>query len=103
MDTQPIPLTPAGSETETRLVTQIDDSANFQLVSKEFPHVGRRLSLLWGQPEFAVVADDLLTDKHGKERQGFPSHVLNALFALVQEHEKAFPQLKPKRGDFWQH
>ena len=81
----------------------LEDLPDFQLVSAQFPHVGRRLAFLWGHPEFVTYTDDLLTDKHGKERQGFPPKVLNALFMLAQEHEKTFPHLKPRRGDFWQH
>ena len=33
----------------------IEDSQNYQLVNAAFPHIGRKIKLLWGYPEFVTM------------------------------------------------
>jgi len=43
----------------------------------------------------------LINDKRDGRRQGFPEDVMVALFRLMQEHDKQFPQFVLKITDIW--
>lgn len=77
----------------------IEDNENFKVISKGFPKIAAELKALWGTPKFNIYLDDLEQDKTGQHRAGFPQDVLAALLAIGDEHDSAFPQLKPK--DSW--
>jgi hypothetical protein len=79
----------------------IDNSSNFTVINEAFPHIGKKLKLFWGCPEFNAFIDELQTDTRGGTRAGFPGPVLNALFMLAMEHEVAYPNLISKQGDQW--
>lgn len=73
---------------------------NFQVINQKFGRIGRQLAEKWGQHAFADYINELLTDTRGG-RQGFPHDILSALFALMKDHEKEFPELAPKQADVW--
>jgi hypothetical protein len=80
----------------------IDSSAEFKLINDGFPHVGRRLSLFWGEPEFNPYMEGLLTGGRQGKRQGFPIPVANALLELAERHERQFPpRIVPPKKDNW--
>ncbi len=79
----------------------IENNKNFAVINEAYPHLGRKLKLFWGCPEFNVLINELQTDTRGGSRAGFPGTVLNALFMLALEHEEAFPQLVRKQADQW--
>ena len=79
----------------------IESNPNFKVINTAFPHLGKKLKLFWGCPEFNALMDELQTDTRGGKRAGFPGPVLNALFMLAMEHELAFPQLVKKQSDQW--
>ena len=77
----------------------IEDNDNFKVIAKGFPKIASELKTLWGTPKFNTYLDELEQDKTGAHRAGFPQDVLSALLEIGQEHDKLFPQLKPK--DDW--
>jgi hypothetical protein len=79
----------------------IEDSKNFQLVSTVFPHLGKKIKLFWGHPEFGKLMLDLQTDTRGGKRQGFPGDVLFALMDLEEKHDIEFPHLKREIPSMW--
>ncbi len=79
----------------------IESNSNFAVVNEAFPHIGRKLKLFWGCPEFNAFTHELQTDTRGGTRAGLPGPVLNALFMLAMEHEQAFPALVAKPTDQW--
>ncbi|MFZ4480205.1 MAG: hypothetical protein ACOYNZ_09995 [Rhodoferax sp.] len=79
----------------------IENNKNFVVINDAFAHIGRKLKLFWGCPEFNSFIDELQTDTRGGTRAGFPGPVLNALFMLAMEHETAFPNLLGKQSDQW--
>lgn len=79
----------------------IDGNKNFILINQAFPHLGRKLKLFWGCPEFNRMMDELQTDTRGGSRAGFPGPVLNALFMLAMDHDTAFPHLVVHDTDKW--
>ena len=79
----------------------IEDNQNFKVINIVFPHIGEKLKLFWGCPEFGPYIDSLQTDTRGGNRAGFPGVVLNALFMLAMEHDEAFPNLRHKQTDKW--
>jgi len=79
----------------------IETNKNFMVINEAFPHIGRKLKLFWGCPEFNTLLNEMQTDTRGGTRAGFPGPVLNALFMLSMEHEAAFPDLISKQSDHW--
>jgi hypothetical protein len=79
----------------------IDNNENFKAINKAFPHIGQRLRFLWGYPEFSTFMDDLLQEKKGVQRQGFPGDILMALISLGQDHDTEFPGKAAKKKDIW--
>jgi hypothetical protein len=74
----------------------------FKLINDAFPHVGRRLSLFWGEPEFNPYMEGLLTGGREGKRLGFPLPVANALLELAERHERKYPgRTIPPKKDNW--
>ena len=70
----------------------IRKNKDFQLVNKQFPHIGTKIFFLWSTDAFNSYLNDILTDTRDGERQGFPVEVVMALFRLQQEHDGLFPR-----------
>jgi hypothetical protein len=81
-------------------VQMIEDSENFKLINESFPHIGIKLRLFWGHPEFNALMDNLHHDARGGKRKGFPSNIMLALHNLDSEHSHTFPKLA-KKSDIW--
>ncbi len=79
----------------------IRDSTDFQLVDGAFPHIGKKLELLWGQPEFHSFVQGLGQDTRERVRTGFPADILFALTRLVLAHDAAFPDQSPSGQSIW--
>ena len=77
------------------------DNVEFNLVNAKFPRIGQRILASWGQASFCEYVNDLINDKRDGRRQGFPEEVMFALFRLMQEHDKQFPQFVLKVTDIW--
>ena len=78
----------------------IEENENFLLINESFPHIGKKLQLFWGHPEFVTLMDDLQQNKRGKQRQGFPMDIARALNNIDSEHSLAFPKLI-RKSDIW--
>ncbi|MDO8770957.1 MAG: hypothetical protein Q7K57_20060 [Burkholderiaceae bacterium] len=78
----------------------IDDNDNFKLVNESFPHIGKKLKLFWGHPEFNALMDDLQHDTRGGQRTGFPPNIIFALHNLDSEHGHVFPKMA-RKSDMW--
>lgn len=84
----------------------IEDYKGFVLINERFPHVGKRLKLFWGEPEFMPYIEALKSSARGKDmRKGFPQDVTEALFELTSLHERQYPGKTVKRvtvkADMW--
>jgi hypothetical protein len=76
-------------------------SENFKVINREYPHVGRRIAVSWGRPDFTPYVNDLINNSRDGKRAGFPREVAVALFRLMQEHDVAYPQHQLKVADIW--
>ncbi len=56
-----------------------------------FPHL-REIDKLWGTPEGRDFIKGLITDSREGTRVGFPPEQASTIFALLNEHDKRFPQ-----------
>jgi hypothetical protein len=52
----------------------------------------RSIELLWGSTECRKVLTGLLFDNRDGKRQGFDPAASKTIFALLNEHDKRFPQ-----------
>lgn len=74
---------------------------DFVTINKVFPHVGKKIAFLWGNPEFYPFMDELQYDARRANRNGFPPEVLLAAHRLAQTHGTLFPQHMPRETDVW--
>lgn len=74
---------------------------DFVLINDKFPHIGKRIELMWGSNECAVYINSLLTDTRDGKRKGFPREVADALFRLSNLHDVEFPYSALKIVDIW--
>jgi hypothetical protein len=79
----------------------IEDNEHFKVIDAAYPHIGKKLSFLWGHPEFNTVITGLIYDTREGKRMGFPEPVLNAIFSLGLSHELEHPQLLAKQKEVW--
>ncbi len=79
----------------------IRDHIDFQLIDAAFPHIGKKLQLLWGNPEFHDFVQRLEQDTRQGARAGFPADTLFALARLVLAHDAAFPDQAPSGSSIW--
>jgi len=75
------------------LLPHMDNNSDFKVINEAFPRIGAKLSLFWGRAEFGPYMSDLLHDKRGGNRQGFPFEVLMALHALAEKHNHDYRHL----------
>ena len=79
----------------------LEKNPDYILVNKAFPHIGKKIRLFWGNPEFASLIDDLQRDTRSARREGFPGEVLIALSILDSLHQLEFPALARRQSDVW--
>ena len=85
----------------TPLSKSIQDNGDYQLIHGAFPHIGKKLELLWGYPEFHTFVEQLQQDTRQGSRAGFPAAILFALLNLVQTHDELFPAAARSKSSFW--
>ena len=75
---------------------------HFNTIHRAFPHIGDRLELFWGHPEFVNYVDNLIYDTRDGGRKGFPPEIFMALHQLSEDHFEVFPHLrKLAKDDFF--
>lgn len=72
----------------------------FNVINDRFPHIGKKITFLWGYKELVIYAKNLLNENRDGNRQGFPPEVGAALVNLLYIHDKLFPQFIDK-PDAW--
>lgn len=79
----------------------IEEDSDFKVVNEAFPHIGQKIKLFWGYPEFVSLMVDLQKNDSDRPRVGFPSKVLSALMNLEERHDIYFPHLKRNLISNW--
>lgn len=79
----------------------LSDNPDFIAVNQAFPHIGEKLKLYWGGPDFAPYMRGLLQDTRDGQRRGFPFDALMNLQTLSDLHKRAFPELDPPSEEIW--
>lgn len=77
----------------------ISKNIDFQRINKKFPHIGTKIFYLWTTDGLSPYLSDVLTNRRGGERQGFPADIAMALFRLQQEHDTLFPPATRKAAN----
>lgn len=78
----------------------LENNPDYRAINEAFPHIGRKLKLHWGQPDFIHYVEELLHDTRNGQRRGFPFEVVVALTSIAEEHHALFSHLDP-RSDIW--
>jgi hypothetical protein len=82
-------------ETYTKLMGDLSD----------YPHVQKRITLMWGHKECRTYLSTLLMDTRESEsgvlRRGFKFSSAMAIEDLITEHDALFPQWVVERLDPW--
>ena len=82
----------------------IKENKYFKIVEEKSPHIAKKIAFLWGEPEFNQVMNNLMNDSRNGSRQGFNAEVSTALFELMLEHDKQFPDFGPSQpGDIFKY
>jgi len=74
------------------MCVMVTNNADFIFINASFPHIGKRMALTWGYPEFLQLVHELLHDTRGGVRRGFPLNALAAIHRLDDLHRQRFPQ-----------
>lgn len=77
------------------------DNEHIKLVSDQYPRVGAQLVEKWGTAGFPVFVNGLMNDSRGGKRAGFSDAAATAIFRLMMQHDKEFPQFELKVNDIW--
>jgi hypothetical protein len=72
-----------------------------KLVIEQYPRVGEQLASKWGTAAFPAYVNGLMNDTRGGTRAGFSESAAMALFRLMMQHDKEFPQFELKVADIW--
>lgn len=83
------------------VATELAGNENFPIVNERFPHIGEKLAVMWGSHVFSGFINGLFHDIRGGARKGFPKEISVALFRLMQEHDRLFPELAYQAQDIW--
>ena len=75
-------------------------SQDFKTVAAGYPHLGEKIALFWGEPEFGKLMDELQQNWRNEHRAAFPADVLLALEGLAMAHDSAYPKLARREKDF---
>lgn len=75
----------------------LKENKHFKIVEEQAPHVAKKVAFLWGEPEFVKFINTLMNDSRNGARQGFNTEVSSALFALMLEHDREFPDFGPSQ------
>ena len=79
----------------------MQESRDFKTVAAGYPHLGEKLVLFWGEPEFGKLVDELQQNWRNEHRAGFTADVLLALEGIAAAHDSAYPKLARREKDFW--
>lgn len=69
----------------------LQDDPDFILLRSRFPHIAKKLEIVWSDPDFGLVINGLLNDTRGGTRQGFPVDIASAMFRLLNTHNDMYP------------
>lgn len=66
------------------------ETNEYQHLEKYYPHIARKILLMWGSPEMIRYFNDLLVDSRGGIREGFSLETVNNIFHLKDVHKREF-------------
>lgn len=80
---------------------KLRENGSFKAIDARFPHIGRHLGAYWGQAKFSEYVNDLLNNTRNGQRHGFPEEVALALWKLMQQHDREYPEFQVRLVDIW--
>lgn len=94
-------LHPRAAPAPVSVAATLADNENFRIVNERFPHIGKKLAGLWSSHDFSPFINELFRDTRGGTREGFPKDVSVALFRLMQDHDRLYPEVAYEAQDIW--
>ncbi len=77
----------------------LEDNDAYIQISRQFPHIGKKIDAFWGSEFFEPYIDSLFTETRDGQRKGFPMTDVMALLNLRLLHESLFDIERHK--DVW--
>jgi hypothetical protein len=65
----------------------------FDVISIKYPHIAKKIMLLWGSYDMHQYFLNLLYDTRDGKRQGFPVHDYLCIIRICNIHRKNFPKI----------
>ncbi len=59
---------------------------------KKYPHIGKKITSLWGTQPCRELLMDLINDSRDGGRSGFTPDIARIIFALLEKHDSMYPQ-----------
>jgi len=59
---------------------------------KQYPHIGKKITSLWGSAECRQLLMSLINDSRDGGRAGFTPQIATIIFALLDKHDAMYPQ-----------
>ena len=72
-------------------------------ISKSFPHIFEKITLMWNTPELDKWFARLILEtkrENGDVRQGFPNHIMNHLLIVYNIHSRTISKEIPNLIDW---
>jgi len=73
-----------------KFLEALRESRDFQIVKESFPHIASKMEEFWGTSKMHEYMVELFEDTRGNHRKGFLKDVSDALFHLLNFHDKSF-------------
>ena len=100
--TRPMPDRRANPPPPDRMsIGILHKNEDFIAVYERFPHIGKKLTDLWGGDGFSLFINKLLIDTKDGARQGFPDDIAFRLFRLANLQDDKPPQTVHQSTDIW--
>jgi len=79
-------------------VTRGDTVKELLKALDKYPHIQKRLSILWGMKDCRNYLESMiLDDRVGDYRTGFPFDVMMTIEALIDLHDRQYPNCAPTK------
>jgi hypothetical protein len=71
----------------------VEDDIDFLEFSEKYPHLGKKITVLWGSAGGRELLLSLIADSRDGTRAGFSPQDAKKIFAILKKHDVLYPHL----------